>query len=589
MRRVKWFLELASLPAVLAVLACLLAAPAITTGWQQDDLVHRYFLLGNPDPSGEVPSPLDLFRFVDGDPHRTGVLMDMGVVTWWTLPTIRISFWRPLSALTHWADYLLWPGSAPLMHLQSLLWLGAIVVAAALYYRRMLGFTWVAGLAALLFSLDDAHGLAAGWLANRNALLALFFGLTTLLAHDRWRREAWRPGAFLGPLLLALTLLSGESGLGVCAYLFAYALFVDPHPARSRVVSIVPYALIAVVWVVGYSAAGYGANGSGFYVDPVTEPLGFAAAVAWKMPLLLADQLGLPPSSPVLFLPAGAVTVMVAWAVVLLALLAIFLLPLLERDRMARFWLTGMLLSIPLVCSTVPHSRLLMFSGIGAFGLLAQWIGGIAEHAEWTRPGRPWRIGATVMLWFLLFAHLLVAPVLLPMNATSAAFGQRYIQDATARVAGGAELERQDLIILSHPIVFHAHTFHTARILNGQPAPMRVRVLAPGTVPIHVRRQDERTLIVRPEGGFLAAAFDDVFRGPAHPLAKGERIELTGITIRIVELTADARPAEVEFRFSVPLEDASLRWLQWDGEGYADFVPPAVGEDVRIEGYPLWP
>ena len=577
------------LPALLVVVAIALALPSVTMGWQQDDLVHRYFLLGNPDFSGNVPSPLDMFRFMDGDSTRAAGLMDVGVVPWWTHPQLRISFWRPLSALTHWVDYLLWPGSAVLMHLQSLAWFAGVILAAVVLYRRMLGLTWIAGLATLFFALDDAHGLAAGWLANRNALLALFFGILTLLVHDRWRRDDWRPGMLLGPALLVLTLLSGESGLAVCAYLFAYALFIDPGNTRARVVSLVPYAAIAVVWLVAYSLSGYGTNGSGFYVDPLTEPLRFAAAVAWKMPLLLADQLGLPPSSIVLFLPASAIGVMVAWAVVFIAGLMVLLIPLLRRDQLARFWFTGMALSVPLVCSTMPHSRLLMFAGIGAFGLLAQWVGGIVDHAGWVHPGRPWNLAAKGMVWFFVFAHMVVAPLMLPFNATSAAFAQPYIQDATSKVDAGPEFERQDLIILNHPIVFYAHSFQTARIVDGQAAPRRVRVLAPGTTTLAVRRTDGKTLVVRPEGGFLAAAFDDVFRSPAHPFRKGDEVGLTGLTVRIARLTDDGRPAEVEFEFLYPLEDASLRWVPWKEGGYAGFTPPAIGEIVFVQGSPILP
>lgn len=585
MRAVKRVLRLTSLPAILAVVAVLLASPAIGTGWQQDDLVHRFFLLGNPDYSGRVPSPLDVFRFMDGDPRRTAGLMDVGVVPWWTLPALRISFWRPLSALTHWIDYALWPHSAALMHVHSLFWFGAVIAAAAMLYRRMLGVTWIAGLAALFFALDDVHGLAAGWLANRNALVALFFGLLTLMAHDRWRREQWPPGVFLGPASLLLTLLAGESGLAVCAYLLAYALFVDLEGIRARVMSLVPYALIAVVWLIVYGLGGYGTNGSGFYVDPLTEPLRFAAAVAWKMPLLLADQLGLPPSSIVLFLPGPVIAGMVAWALAFLAGALWLLLPLLRRDRAARFWFTGMILSLPLVCSTMPHSRLLMFAGIGAFGLLALWIGGVVERAGWVRQDRPWQAGSRGMVWFFLIAHVIVAGLMLPFNATSAAFARRYIQDATSKVAAGHEFEHQDVVILNHPVVFYAHSFQTARILDGQPAPRRVRVLAPGTVPLRVHRRDAYTLTVRPDGGYLAAPFDDVFRAPALPFTKGESVNLTGLAIHIVELTDDGRPAEVDFRFSVPLEDASLRWLQWGGGGYVAFVPPAVGESVEVRGY----
>ena len=37
---------------------------------------------------------------------------------------------------------------------------------------------------------------------------------------------------------------------------------------------------------------------------------------------------------------------------------------------------------------------------------------------------------------------------------------------------------------------------------------------------------------------------------------------------------------------AVPLDDASLRWLQWDWEeeAYVPFIPPAISETVRVAG-----
>ena len=114
------------------LLGVLLALPSVWTGWQQDDINLRYFLLGYPGLDGKPISPIfDIFTFLTGDTHRAWQLMDIGLIPWWTLENIRLSFWRPLSAATHWLDYALWPNSAALMHLQSLIWFGAVIAAAA--------------------------------------------------------------------------------------------------------------------------------------------------------------------------------------------------------------------------------------------------------------------------------------------------------------------------------------------------------------------------------------------------------------------------------------------------------------------------
>jgi hypothetical protein len=189
-----------------------------------------------------------------------------------------------------------------------------------------------------------------------------------------------------------------------------------------------------------YRSLGYGTRGSGFYVDVLSEPMLFLKAVAWKAPLLLADLWGLPPSSFVVFLDDTIIVWLVVWAIILLILVGIVVLPLVRRDHLARFWLLGMILSTPLACLTMPHSRLLGFAGIGGMGLLAQWFGGILVPAAWVPGGRLWRYAAYGMMGLFLLVHLLIAPVLLAVNATSASFAERYLQKPINELAFGPEL-----------------------------------------------------------------------------------------------------------------------------------------------------
>ncbi|MFQ5853547.1 MAG: hypothetical protein ACE5JU_23560 [Candidatus Binatia bacterium] len=154
---------------------------------------------------------MQIFSILNGDPQRIRRYMEWGTLPWWTVEDFRIAFFRAFSILTMWLDYQLWPDLPALMHLQSLLWFGALVATAGVFYRRMMGVTCAAGLAALLYAIDDAHAFPAAWLANRNHLLAAFFGLLCILTHDRWRREGWDWGVVLSPICLALALLSGEA------------------------------------------------------------------------------------------------------------------------------------------------------------------------------------------------------------------------------------------------------------------------------------------------------------------------------------------------------------------------------------------
>jgi hypothetical protein len=99
---------------------------------------------------------------------------------------------------------------------------------------------------------------------------------------------------------------------------------------------------------------------------------------------------------------------------------------------------------------------------------------------------------------------------------------------------------------------------------------------------VTIRRPDQGTLIVRPDGGYLRWALDRVFRGERRPMALGHRVSLTGMTAEVTELTPDGRPAEVAFHFAVPLEDDSLIWLCDRGGTFEPIQPPAIGQAERI-------
>ena len=52
---------------------------------------------------------------------------------------MKAEFLQALTVLTHRLDYALWPESPVLMHAQSLFWLGMLVFAVAVFYRRDAG------------------------------------------------------------------------------------------------------------------------------------------------------------------------------------------------------------------------------------------------------------------------------------------------------------------------------------------------------------------------------------------------------------------------------------------------------------------
>ena len=430
--------------------------------------------------------------------------------------------------------------------------------------------------------MDDARGTTVGFIANRNVLIAATFGVSALVCHDRWRRGGSRPSAFLAASLLALALFSKEEGIGTCAYLAAYALFVDPKGRRGGSLAMLPYAGVVVGWRALRGSWGYGVQNMGLYLDPLTDPGPFAAAVADRAPLLLFGQWGpIPPEIAVVLRPPLS---NVFWwtAVVFIGLLILAVAPLLKRDRLARFWAAGMLFAAIPVCATLPMDRLLTFVGIGASGLLAQfWAFVFGESGR--APSNPWwRIPARALAWFFVAVHAVWAPLTLPLRATSP-LGPWWVED---RLYVRAPLEpsvgEKTLVIVNAPSVAHAGYLNFRQAENGGLIPRRTRVLAPAVPAVSIRRLDEHTLEIRPGWGYLQMVLDRVFRSERRPMAPGEEVRLTGMTARVTALTSDARPAVATFRFDERLESPSFVWLCFRGDRFEPFVLPAVGQETEI-------
>jgi hypothetical protein len=264
-------------------------------------------------------------------------------------------------------------------------------------------------------------------------------------------------------------------------------------------------------------------------------------------------------------------------SVALLALLSAAFLPLLRRDPVARFLGLGMLLSLVPTCAVFPDDRLLVFTGIGATGLLARFLtllltreAAIAPPSRGTWPA----LGVGLAL-----VHGVVAPIMLPARIS----GQRRIFSRMyATTPFDASLARQSLVIVNGPFPFFAAHLPLIQAVRGEPVPRYTRVLFPSFAAMDVKRTDAHTLRLRPAGGYLALPLDTVFRDAGRPMARGERVTLPDVTITVAELTPDGRPAAVSCRFREPLEHPSLRWLCWRDDRYGPFRPPMVGATLYL-------
>jgi hypothetical protein len=557
---------------VSVALGVALAAPSLTTGTCADDWLQSMVARGLHPFEGLPSSRYDLFSFAGHDPAKTPLLMDAGVFPWWTNPAVKIAFWRPISSLTHLIDWSLWPQSPLAMHAHNLLWFALALASVAAFYRRFLG-GWAAGLATLLYALDDAHGSAVGWIANRNAMIAVALALPVLLAHDRWRKGGRREYAWLAPSLFALALLAGESSLAVVAYLVAYALCLDGGRLVARARSLVPYLGVIVAWRIVYHALGYGTAHSGIYLDPASDPIAFLRALPSRAAFLLAAQFALPWSdfAPLYSFvsPHFARVMLAAAALTVLAFVALFA-PLCRRDPLARFFAVGTLLAVVPVCSTFSADRLLWFVGIGAMGLIARFIAE-TPRAWWSYP----------VVSLLVFIHVVLAAPLLALRSRSMITVGTPVIRANDSLPPSAALGGRTVVMVNPASDLFAGYVTIYRGAIGQPLG-RVRWLATAVSNVTVTRLDERSLRVRPEHGFVDRIGEQLLRNPSDSLPRGSRIELTGMTIEVTEVEPDGRPAEVRASFDRALEDPSFYWCRWERGRYVAWTPPPVGESVVL-------
>ena len=560
----------------LVLLGVALASPAIFTGLVADDLLHQLLSRDEPGIPGLSPKTLDLFHFASGDPTVTRQLMNHGVFPWWTDGDLVLAFLRPLAGVTHWLDHRLWPEGPVWMHLHSLAWFALLLGILARVYSSLLEAKSAARLALLLFAVDDLHAPAVGWIANRSLTVSLVFSMLALLTHDRARRGGSALAAWLAPVLLALALAAGEAALTGAAYLLAYALFFDQRALRSRLLSLTSYAAVIIVWRITYQALGYGALGSGVYIDPGAEPLAFAQAALIRAPVLLLSTFALPWADfwdvyPLL-LPSARPLVLGLALVTGMTLVAV-LRPRLRDSASARFWAAGCLFSVVPSAATFPHDRLLLGTAVGAMALLSELF---LDRARTTGPARQATVAALVVV------HLGLAPMLAPYRSANVGHLSAVLWQADASLPKTPEVEQQTWIIVNPPLVPFGSYLPIYREAAREPRPRRFHWLATGVSDLRISRLDARTLSVRPADGYLSDPTQLMLRGLSRPLRRGEKVELDEATFEVVELTTDGRPAEVVVRFERDLNDRQLVFLCWGTAGYVRFEPPQPGRSLVL-------
>ncbi|MFO0551250.1 MAG: hypothetical protein U0271_22870 [Polyangiaceae bacterium] len=585
-RPVAFFIRLAAgrrAPWIAVAIALLIALPAVRSGYACDDDYHRLFLEGVRLPGGPRGA-WDLYRFA-GDPDGLRVAIDRGIYPWWTNPSLRLAFFRPIASLWRAADHALWGASATMPHLESALIYGLLALITARFFQRIFSgsksLSIVAGLAGWIFAADASHGMAVSWVANRYTVLATLFAVTSLELHVRSRAsEARRLSLALGSaLVFGCAMLTGEVSLGTWGYLVSYALFMDGGSVRARVLALAPHAVVTIAWAIPYRLLGCGASGSGFYVDPLASPGLFLKLFGLRFPLLVLGKLLGPPAELwAVTDPRGYVAAAVALSVG--GALAFVLYRVTRDEPRARFFGLGALLAIVPTCAVLPADRNLFIASIGAAGVLALAFARLLET--------PTMIATRALRWVLgglMVRHFLLAPVLFPLNGDST---MRLFQDFTERNARSLphdpDVQGRSVVVLMTPDALFTNYGLLHNMLDPQrPAGASTRLLTVQTGGrMAITRTSDRTLSISNRAGINGGPFGPLYREA--PFRAGERIRAGVLTAEVME-DDGALPTRLEFTFDEPLE--AQRWVVWQGREFVEVPVLAVGESREFEVTPL--
>lgn len=557
-------------PLYAALGALLLLSPSLAGGFLLDDYNFQLLLHPSTQAAGLGRAGWDLFNFEDGRDGHFARALARGIWPWWTAPDFRLAFIRPLSSSLHAFEFTHLRAHPWLMHAHSLLWYGALVLAVGAVHRRIFGLGVTAGLATLLYAIDDAHAFPALWITHRNALIALALGFAALYQWERRARPAEgerRPHFVVGPALFALALLAGEAAFGAFAWIVAHAMLRDPRSRDERMQDLAPYLALAGLWFMVNRALGYGAAGGGFYIDPVRQPLDFTAALVTRLPLLLASQLALPPSDVWMQQPPALQRTAAAVLAGVVLVVALWLRRALRGDPQVPFFVTGTLLSLLPMCATWPADRLLLASGFGAFGLIALAV---------TGPNATRGLRVAVVL-----VHVVIAGALLPLKvvAIQGMFGG--IVSRSAASLPLADATEAELMVLTTPDMLtplYASAVHVTAL--DHPPSRAIRTLAVHTQgTMRVRRIDMRVLDVTLSEGFLHDAMSQVVRGPPWRFAAGDAVDAGTLRAEVLAVGEHGRPTTVRFTFANLLDDRGYRWVRWEGDHFVRWTPPAVGRE----------
>lgn len=546
---------------LLLVVIALLYGPSLAAPFFVDD--YRDLRLMEQYARGERPR-LGLYEFIR-DPADNAAMRARGELLWWVADGMYYAYLRPVTERVLYAQYLAF-GRNPLGYrLVSLgMYFTGLCLALSLFRRwgmREEAARW----ATLLFAVASSNTLPVIFIASQCDLLALIGVLAALLAASRYTGGgsiAWFFAAIsaYGASLFCKEAAVPAAVLPVLSVLSRRAVraknpLPDPgapellvntgHGSNTRTIAIT----LAWIAMAGAFIAYHGRHRFGSTSLMMLDPLHSTAAYLAELPLRTINFLGswITAINPVLVYTGGdpnGPRVFGAVATLFLAPLAIWIIRR-RSNRLLLAFALWPLVFMPVLCCTLPDSRVMMLPTVGLCGVGAVWL---------LRPeGGLRRLPALL----LIAAPLLTGAVTQIINVT---LEKNAAENLMACVRGFERPARRDDCIF----IFNTHwsldtLWGHDRLLHllGRDAPyvtylsplmeVRPEVLGPRTLRLHAMPND---------AGVLTSFFD----APASLGVLTRRAPPENWTSRMAEFTArvgsleNGKVMQVDLEFRDPLD-----------------------------------
>lgn len=537
-------------------LAIALVLPSLWAGLFADDYGHL-LRLTQPTlfPQSHYPDLYNLFVFITDNPQWRELQYTYSLLPWWTDSQLQLVFFRPLAELSHAFDVIVLGADTGLMHLHSLAWYALLLIALYRFYQTVFTDRFLLLLSLLLFAVDASHGFTVAWLANRNALLAGFFVLLTVIFYIQARQTRKIRGLVASSIFFLLALLSAELGISALAFIIAHRVVLDSQKSWRTYAYILPFVVIAAVYLSFYGLYGLGAKGS-FYVNPITDSTGFIRHLIPRFFTAFSMQFNLLPLHLLDRFPTLVTVSGVLFFLVFTAYASI------SNNRLIGFFLLSFsLLVLPVALAPI-QERNLLIAGFASCALLALLLQSLLMHS-----GKLYRGLAITLLVF----HLPISALgMLAMSYAPA------IANKPARtMAENIPDSWQDKYIISVGVpMFDAAFMPLIHLWQGGVLPKSLWQLSAHTDGLKITPLTKKTWLLENPHGILQGV-DFLLRDMAKaPLQRGQRINLGAAFITIKALDTQGVPIAIVLTID---ENANSDWLwvRWENGRWQAFIPVA--------------